>query len=180
MAGRKVRAGWCTRTQEGSSASELLWCPLTWSSASALPKHLGFPACCPGLTMTLGFQSTALNKVDNFSQISWIGRVCKNGSYWIFLGFLSFSPSEPWYLALSFSGAFSQCFAHCYLPHPHPSFLSHSSFCLGNASPSLKTLFKHHLLCGVLPDPLWQLVTNVPPSTWKSSIITIQLTLFVY
>lgn len=32
--------------------------------------------------------------------------------------------------------------------NPHPTFLSHSSFCLGNAYPSL---FKHHLLCGVLP-----------------------------
>lgn len=117
------------------------------------PSTLVFLPCCPGLAMTLGFQSTALNyKVDSFSQISWIGRVCKNGSYWIFLGFLFFSPSEPWYLALSFSGFFPQCFAHCYLPHAHPTFLSHSSFCLGNASPSLKILFKH--LWGLTWPPL--------------------------
>ena len=78
-------------------------------------------------------------------------------------------------------GIFSPIFSS--LPSPQPSLLLHPIlFSAFGIPPFPKTLFKHHLLCEVFPDPHWQLITNVSllSSTWKSSIITVKLALFVY
>lgn len=64
---------------------------------STLPTHLGFPACCPGLTIYCRVSvNCPNNKVETFSQFSSVGGICTNGPYWIFFCF-SF---DPLYLAL--------------------------------------------------------------------------------
>ena len=78
-------------------------------------------------------------------------------------------------------GIFSPIFSS--LPSPQPSLLLHPIlFSAFGIPPFPTTLFKHPLLCEVFPDPHWQLITNVSllSSTWKSSIITVKLALFVY
>lgn len=86
---------------------------------------------------------------------------------WLLLDFLllfllSFRSFVSW-TTLPWAKLFFLMLSPLLFSFPHPTSLSHYSFCLGNSYPSLKILFKDHLLCGGLPDPHWQLITNIPP-----------------